>query len=64
MQTALYLLAPLAFAGFWLALGTFFGIRIGERRLMKRIREAPPSTPTPAHMGNTVARSAGQVADD
>jgi uncharacterized protein YneF (UPF0154 family) len=60
MQTTLYLLAPLGFALFWLALGTFLGVRIGERRLMKRIREAPPATPVHAHLGNTVARSAGQ----
>lgn len=60
MQTALYVAAPLAFALFWLALGTFLGVRLGERRLMKRIREAPPSTPVAAHLGNTVARSAGR----
>lgn len=60
MQTALYVAAPILFALFWLGLGTFLGIRLGERRLMKRIREAPPSTPMRAHLGNTVARSAGQ----
>lgn len=60
MQTALYVMAPVAFALVWLALGTFLGIRLGERRLMKRIREAPPAAPMRAHLGNTVARSAGQ----
>ena len=64
MQTALYVMAPVVFALFWLALGTFLGIRLGERRLMKRIREAPPPTPTRAHLGNTVARSAGQHLTD
>ena len=60
METALYVSAPIVFALFWLGLGTFLGIRLGERRLIKRIREAPPSTPISAHLGNTVARSAGQ----
>jgi uncharacterized protein YneF (UPF0154 family) len=64
MQTTLYVLAPVGFAVFWLALGTFLGVRIGERRLMKRIREAPPATPIRAHLGNTVARSAGQQLAD
>jgi uncharacterized protein YneF (UPF0154 family) len=64
MQTALYVMAPMAFALFWLALGTFLGIRLGERRLMKRIRDAPPAAPMPAHLGNTVARSAGRQLTD
>jgi uncharacterized protein YneF (UPF0154 family) len=64
MQTTLYVLAPVGFALFWLALGTFLGVRLGERRLMKRIREAPPVTPVRAHLGNTVARSAGQQLAD
>ena len=51
---------PIAFALFWLALGVLLGIRLGERRLIKRIRNAPPPTPTAAHLGNTVARSAGR----
>lgn len=59
METALYVAAPIVFALFWLALGVFLGIRLGERRLMNRIRNAPPSTPITAHLGNTVARSAG-----
>jgi hypothetical protein len=57
MRTVLLVAAPIAFALFWLALGTFLGIRLGERRLMKRIREAPPTTPIPAHLGHTVART-------
>jgi hypothetical protein len=57
MRTVLLAAAPVAFAVFWLALGVFLGIRLGERRLMARIRNAPPSTPTPAHLGNTVARA-------
>ena len=48
-----------AFALFWLGLGMFLGVRLGERRLLQRIRDLP-STPVPAHLGNTVARSAGQ----
>jgi len=64
MQTILYVSAPMVFALFWLALGTFLGIRLGERRLMKRIREAPPATPISAYLGNTVARSAGQQSVD
>lgn len=59
METAVYVAAPIAFAIFWLALGVFLGIRLGERRLMTRIRNAPPSTPIAAYLGNTVARSAG-----
>lgn len=61
METVLYLAAPVVFALFWLALGVFLGVRLGERRLMKRIRNAPPSTPIAAHLGNTVARSAGRL---
>ena len=60
MQTALSVLAVLAFATFWLVLGTFLGVRLGERRLMKRIRETPPSPSASAYLGNTVARSAGR----
>ena len=60
MVSALYVAAPIGFALFWLALGVFLGVRLGERRLMNRIRNAPPSTPIPAYLGNTVARSAGQ----
>lgn len=60
MQTVMYVAAPVVFALFWLALGMFFGVRLGERRLMNRIRNAPPSTPIAAYLGNTVARSAGQ----
>jgi hypothetical protein len=56
-------MAPVAFAFFWLALGVFFGVRLGERRLINRIRNAPPSTPIAAYLGNTVARSAGQPSD-
>jgi hypothetical protein len=41
----------------------FFGVRLGERRLMNRIRNAPQSTPIAAHLGNTVARSAGLPRD-
>lgn len=55
----MYVAAPVAFALFWLALGMFFGVRLGERRLMTRIRNVPPSTPIAAYLGNTVARSAG-----
>lgn len=55
----MYVAAPIMFAIFWLALGVFFGVRLGERRLMNRIRNAPPSTPISAYLGNTVARSAG-----
>jgi hypothetical protein len=57
MPTVLLVAAPIAFALFWLALGTFLGVRLGERRLMKRIREAPPTTPIRTHLGNTVART-------
>lgn len=63
MQTVMYVAAPVVFALFWLALGVFFGVRLGERRLMNRIRNAPPSTPIAAYLGNTVARSAGQRAE-
>ena len=56
MGTVLLVAAPIAFALFWLGLGTFLGIRLGERRLMKRIREMPPATPIGAYLGNTVAR--------
>jgi len=63
METALYVAAPLVFALFWLALGVFLGVRLGERRLMKRIRNAPPPPPIAAHLGNTVARSAGTQHD-
>jgi hypothetical protein len=59
MKSVIYVGAPVLFALFWLALGVFFGVRLGERRLMNRIRNAPPSTPMTAHLGNTVARSAG-----
>ena len=59
METVVYVAAPVAFALFWLALGVFFGVRLGERRLMNRIRNAPPSTPIAAYMGNTVARLPG-----
>jgi hypothetical protein len=54
-----------AFALLWLALGVFLGVRLGERRLLRRMRDLP-STPIPAHLGNTVARSAGQrpIEDD
>lgn len=64
MQTVLYVMEPVALALFWLALGTFLGIRLGERRLMKRIRNAPPAASPPAYLGNTVARSAGQRLSD
>jgi hypothetical protein len=57
MGTALAVSATFAFALFWLALGTFLGVRLGERRLMNRIRNVPPAPPTPAHLGNTVART-------
>ena len=57
MRTVLLVAAPIAFALFWLGLGTFLGIRLGERRLMKRIREAPPPTAIPTPLGNTVART-------
>jgi len=57
MRTVLLAAAPVGFALFWLALGMFLGVRVGERRLMTRIRNAPPATPTPAHLGNTVARA-------
>jgi hypothetical protein len=63
MQTVVYVAAPLGFALFWLALGIFLGVRLGERRLMNRIRNAPPTTPIAAHLGNTVARSAGHPRD-
>lgn len=63
METVVYVAAPLGFALFWLALGVFFGVRLGERRLMNRIRNAPPSTPIAAHLGNTVARSARTPTD-
>ena len=63
MISVLYVAAPVVFALFWLALGVFLGIRLGERRLMKRIRNAPPASPIPAYLGNTVARSAGQPRD-
>lgn len=63
MRTVLLVAAPIAFALFWLALGTFLGVRLGERRLMKRIREAPPTTPIPVHLGNTVARTAQRPAE-
>ena len=56
MRTVLLVAAPIVFALFWLALGTFLGIRLGERRLMKRIRQAPPASPIAAYLGNTVAR--------
>ena len=60
MISVLYFAAPVVFALFWLGLGVFLGVRLGERRLMNRIRNAPPSTPMAAYLGNTVARSAGQ----
>jgi hypothetical protein len=63
MEMVVFVAAPVAFALFWLALGVFFGVRLGERRLMNRIRNAPPATPIPAHLGNTVARSAGQLSE-
>jgi hypothetical protein len=56
MGGALGVAATIGFALFWLGLGSFFGVRFGERRLLKRIRNAPPPTPTAAHLGNTVAR--------
>jgi hypothetical protein len=64
MSSAAAVAAVLAFALFWLALGTFLGVRLGERRLMNRIRNAPPSPPTPAHLGNTVARAPQRRAED
>ena len=57
MRTVLLVAAPIAFALFWLALGTFLGSRLGERRLMKRIRGAPPPTAIPTPLGNTEART-------
>lgn len=63
METVVYVAAPVAFALFWLALGVFFGVRLGERRLMNRVRNAPPSTPIAAYLGNTVARSAGNPSE-
>jgi hypothetical protein len=63
METVVFVAAPVAFALFWLALGVFLGVRLGERRLMNRIRNAPPSTPISAYMGNTVARSARQPSE-
>ena len=59
METVLLIVAPVVFALFWLALGVFLGVRLGERRLLNRIRNAPPATPIAAYLGNTVARSAG-----
>jgi hypothetical protein len=56
MNVALGVACTIAFALFWLGLGIFFGVRFGERRLIRRIRNAPPSPPTAAHLGNTVAR--------
>jgi hypothetical protein len=43
--------APIAFALFWLALVAFFEVRLAERQPMNHIRNAPPSTPTAAHLG-------------
>jgi hypothetical protein len=59
MLGATAVVAVFAFALLWLALGVFLGVRLGERRLLQRMRDLP-STPVPAHLGNTVARSAGQ----
>lgn len=63
MEDALYVLAPIAFALFWLGLGIFFGVRLGERRLLARIRDLP-STPAPVHLGNTVARTPQRPDDE
>jgi hypothetical protein len=59
VEGVLTVVLVVVFALFWLALGVFLGVRLGERRLLRRMRDLP-STPVPAHLGNTVARSAGQ----
>jgi hypothetical protein len=63
MLGAAAVVAVFLFALFWLALGVFLGVRLGERRLLRRMRDLP-STPVPAHLGNTVARSAGLTNPD
>jgi hypothetical protein len=57
MDSAEWILAIAGYTLFWLSLGAFFGVRLGQRRLIKRIRSMPPSPPIAADLGNTVARN-------
>jgi hypothetical protein len=44
-----------SFALVWTALGYFLGTRVGERRVLRALANAP-RRPTPTDLGNTVAR--------
>jgi hypothetical protein len=52
-----------AFALVWTGLGYLLGTRVGERRVLRALAKAP-LRPTPAHLGNTVARAPQRPSSD
>jgi hypothetical protein len=59
MQTVVIPLILVTFAMVWAGLGYFLGTRVGERRVLRALANAPRRT-TPADLGNTVARKPQQ----
>jgi hypothetical protein len=62
-KEVLYPLLVLLYAIFWAGLGYWVGCRVTTRRHLPALLYAAKK-PTPAHLGNTVARSANRSVPD